>query len=53
MSAMLIQCECGQRVEAEDESALLVAAHEHIAAQHPDLAGRLSDDDLRRMAQRQ
>ena len=53
MSAMLIQCECGQRVEGEDETAALAAAHEHIAAKHPELVGRLSDEDLRRMAQRQ
>ena len=53
MSPMLIDCECGRRLEGEDEPALLAAAHEHIAAQHPDLVGRLSDDDLRRMARRQ
>ena len=53
MCPMLIQCECGQCVEGEDEPAVLAAAHEHIAAQHPDLAGRLSDDDLRGMAHRQ
>jgi hypothetical protein len=53
MSAMLIQCECGHRVQAEDEPALLAAAHEHIAAQHPDLVASLSDEDLRRMARQQ
>ena len=53
MSPMLIQCECGQRVEGQDEPAVLAAAREHIAAQHPDLVGRLSDEDLRRMAHRQ
>jgi hypothetical protein len=53
MSPMLIQCECGQRVEGEDEPAVLAAAHEHIAARHPDLVDRLSDEDLRRMVHRQ
>jgi len=45
-----IRCECGQLVQADDEPALLASAHEHIRVQHPDLVGRLSDEDLRAMA---
>lgn len=50
MSSLVIQCECGHLVQGNDEAALLAAAHEHIAAVHPDLVGRLSDEDLRAMA---
>jgi len=50
MPPLVIRCECGHAVRAHDEAALLVAAREHIASQHPDLVGRLSDDDLRAMA---
>lgn len=52
MPSLTIQCQCGQSLCADDEVALLAAAHEHIAAAHPDLIGRLSDEDLRGMAQR-
>jgi len=51
MSAMRIQCECGLTVTGDDEPAVLAAARQHIAERHPDLVGRVSDDDLRRMAQ--
>ena len=51
MTTMRIQCECGQTVTGDDEPALLAAARQHIAERHPDLVGRLSDDDLRRMTQ--
>lgn len=50
MSSHVIACECGQEVRGDDESALLAAAREHIAARHPELVGRLSDEDLRKMA---
>lgn len=50
MSRMVIRCECGQIVQADDEPALLSAAREHIADRHPELVDRLSDEDLRRMA---
>ena len=53
MPPLLIQCECGHLVEGQDEPALIIAAHQHIAAQHPDLVGCLSDEDLRQMARRQ
>jgi predicted small metal-binding protein len=51
MPSLVIRCQCGHSVHADDEAALLDAAHEHIAAVHPDLVGRLSDDDLRGMMQ--
>ncbi len=54
MSAqMTIRCECGHVLRADDERQLLVAAREHIDAVHPELAGRLSDEDLLSMARGQ
>lgn len=49
--SMLIRCECGQVVHGDDERRCLEAARRHIGERHPDLVGRLSDDDLRRMAE--
>ena len=48
---MVIRCECGQVVHGDDERELLEAARRHIGERHPDLVGRLSDDDLRGMAE--
>lgn len=48
--SLVIRCECGGEVHADEETALLAAAREHIAERHPDLVGKLSDDDLRAMA---
>ena len=52
MPSLILQCQCGHSLHADDEAALLAAAREHIAAVHPDLVGGLSDDDLRAMARR-
>ena len=53
MSSLVIRCECGFVVRGDDEPALLAAAREHITARHPELVGRLSDDQLRQMAGRE
>jgi hypothetical protein len=53
MSGLVIECPCGHVVEAPGEQALLDAARAHVAASHPDLAGRLLDEDLLRMAMRE
>lgn len=53
MSSLVIHCQCGQVVHGDDETALLAAVHEHVATAHPELAGRLSDDDLRAMARQE
>ena len=53
MSGLVIECPCGHVIEAPDERGLLEAARAHVAASHPELVGRLSDDDLLRMAERE
>jgi hypothetical protein len=50
--SLVIRCECGQVVNGGDDAALLAAARRHIEDRHPDL-GRLSDDDLRGMAEQE
>jgi hypothetical protein len=49
MPTMEIRCECGHVVRGEEEATLLSNARRHIAEHHPDLTGRLSDEDLRGM----
>ena len=49
-SSMTIRCECGHVLRAADERRLLMAARAHIDAVHPELADRLSDEDLLAMA---
>lgn len=46
-----ITCECGATVSGSDEAEVLAAAHEHVRRDHPDLIGRFTDDDFRRMMQ--
>ncbi len=50
MPPVSIHCECGEVVQGEDQPALLAAARRHIDARHPELVGRLSDDELLAMA---
>ncbi|MDQ3955830.1 MAG: DUF1059 domain-containing protein [Actinomycetota bacterium] len=44
--AKLIRCECGYVARGDTEEELVAAAERHIEADHPDLVGRLSRDDL-------
>jgi predicted small metal-binding protein len=45
----VITCDCGLVMRAETEGEILAAAGEHIRSDHPDLVGKVSDDDLRAM----
>ena len=47
----LINCECGQVVRGDTDDELVRNAEEHINANHPELAGKLSRDDLLGMAE--
>jgi hypothetical protein len=49
-SPLTIRCECGHVVQEQDQEQLLAAAHEHVGSTHPELVGRLTDDDLMAMA---
>jgi predicted small metal-binding protein len=47
----LINCECGQVVRGDTDDELVKNAEEHINANHPEMAGKLSRDDLLGMAE--
>jgi hypothetical protein len=47
----LINCECGQVVRGETDDELVANAEEHIARDHPELAGKVSREDLLGMAE--
>lgn len=49
--AKLINCECGYVVRGETDDELLAAAEEHIDRDHPELAGKVSREDLLAMAE--
>jgi hypothetical protein len=49
--ARVIRCECGYVARGVTYDELLVEAERHIAADHPDLVGRVSRGDLLDMAE--
>ena len=49
--AKVINCECGYTVRGEDDQELLAQAQAHIQADHPDMVGKVSDDELLGMAE--
>lgn len=51
LPAVTITCECGARVRAPSEEALLAAMRFHLCAEHPRLAGVPSNADLLAMAE--
>ena len=51
--AKVIKCECGYVARGDSEEDLLVSARAHIADAHPDLVGKVGDDDLLAMAEEQ
>jgi predicted small metal-binding protein len=48
---MVINCDCGYTVRGESEEELLSAAHKHIQDDHPDMVGKVTDEQLLSMAQ--
>jgi hypothetical protein len=49
--ARVIRCECGYVAEGHTEEELLADAEQHIRADHPDLAGHVSREDLLDMSE--
>jgi hypothetical protein len=49
--AKVINCDCGLVCRGVTDEDLLAAAEAHIRADHPDLVGKLSRDDLLAMAE--
>jgi predicted small metal-binding protein len=49
--AYVISCDCGHVSRGDTEEELVAEANRHIEEVHPDLAGRVSRDDLLAMAE--
>jgi hypothetical protein len=49
--AQVIKCECGVIVRGSDDRELIANAEKHIAADHPQLVGRYSPEQLAGMAE--
>jgi predicted small metal-binding protein len=45
-----IDCECGYVVKAETDDELVAKAQAHVADAHPELAGKLTRDDVLAMS---
>lgn len=48
---MLINCECGQTIRAEEDDELVSKVEAHVDEHHPDLVGKLSREDVLAMAE--
>ena len=49
--AKLINCECGHVVRGETDDELVQNAEEHMSRDHPEMAGKLSREDILGMAE--
>jgi len=45
-----VDCECGEVVRGADEDELVAAVGAHVESDHPELAGKLSREDVLGMA---
>jgi hypothetical protein len=41
-----ITCICGKVIEGKDDDELVAKAKAHVAADHPDLVGKVSREDI-------
>lgn len=49
--AKVINCECGQVVDGETDDELVANVEEHVRTSHPELAGKMSREDILAMAE--
>ena len=45
--AKQITCECGYVIRGDSDDSVVDGAREHMRVDHPDLVGKVTDDDLR------
>jgi len=48
---MVVNCPCGVAVEGETDDQLVANVEEHIRADHPDMVGKYSREQILEMAQ--
>ena len=49
--AWMMTCECGEVARAETDEELISAVERHVAEQHPEMAGRLTREQILGMAE--
>ena len=49
--ARLINCECGQVVRGDTDDELVANTEAHMREAHPELVGRMSQDDILAMSE--
>lgn len=49
--AKVINCDCGYVVQGDTDDELLTRARAHIESDHPDMVGKIGDEDLLAMAE--
>jgi predicted small metal-binding protein len=49
--AKVVNCECGTTVRAESDDELVASVEEHVRQDHPEMAGKMSRDDVLAMAE--
>jgi predicted small metal-binding protein len=42
----IINCECGEVIQAEEDDELVGKVEQHVAEAHPELAGKMSREDV-------
>lgn len=47
----VVNCECGQKVQAESEDELVAKVEAHVASDHPELVGKLTRQDIVAMSE--
>jgi hypothetical protein len=48
---MVINCECGEIVQAESQDELVQKVERHVGEAHPELVGKMSREDILAMAE--
>ncbi len=46
----VVHCPCGKEVEGETDDAIVENVEAHVAADHPDMVGKYSREDILSMA---
>jgi hypothetical protein len=49
--SLLVNCECGRVVKADTEDEIVVKVEQHVAADHPELVGKLTREDIVAMSE--
>lgn len=47
----VVNCECGEVVRAENDAELVTRVEAHVEQSHPEMVGKLSQDDILGMSE--